>query len=333
LNNLFKNKKVLFVFGDPAGAKALLAFSDLHKNNFHSALSISNKQHAFFKEFDTEVEIVSNDTNTLTELINSINPNIIFTSTSYPIGIEFNCIKIAKKIKGITTISFVDHWTNFIIRYTNDDNIILPDKIFVIDKVAEKNACDEGIPSNILTVIGNPYHAYLKKWLPKSLKVDIKKLIFDQAKYLLFAPEPLSVFKLEKKYGFDEFQVLLLIINTLSELENEEGYHSPVLVFKCHPNHDVEDVKNKIQDLFPKEQADKVVVLSDANINLNELIYYSESVLGIFSNSLVEASIIGKRTAQILVLLEDKNLNPLLHIVNLDVVKTKKQLIQFLKKC
>jgi hypothetical protein len=332
LNNLFNNQKILFVFSDPAGAKALLALSDLYKNIFCKALSISNRHHSFFMEFDTQVEIVSNDTNTLTQLINSFNPNIIFTATSYPIGIEFNCIKIAKKLKGITTFSFVDHWTNFIIRYTYDENIILPDKIFVIDKVAEKNACDEGIPSDIITVIGNPYHTYLKKWLPKTSKVDIEKLIFDQAKYLLFAPEPLSVFKLEKKYGFDEFQVLLLIINTLSELENEEGYHSPVLVFKCHPNHDVEDVKNKIQDLFPEEQADKVVVLSDVNINLNELIYYSESVLGIFSNSLVEASIIGKRTAQILVLLEDKNLNPLLHIDFLDVIKTKEQLIQFLKK-
>jgi hypothetical protein len=332
LDNLFRNKRILFVFSDPAGAKALLALSDLYKNIFYKTLSISNRYHSFFMEFDTEVEIVSNDINTLTQLINFFNPNIIFTATSYPIGIEFNCIKIAKKLKGITTFSFVDHWTNFIIRYTNDDNTILPDKIFVIDKVAEKNACDEGIPSGIITVIGNPYHIYLKKWLPKTSKVDVKKLIFDQAKYLLFAPEPISVFKLEKKYGFDEFQVLLLIINTLSELENEVGYHPPVLVFKCHPNHDVEDVKNKIQDLFPEEQADKVVVLSDLNINLNELIYYSESVLGIFSNSLVEASIIGKRTAQILVLLEDKNLNPLSHIDYLDVIKTKEQLIQFLKK-
>lgn len=332
MNILFKNQRVLFVFSDPAGAKALLAFSDLNKNIIDESLSISNRHHSFFMDFDTEVEIVANDTNTLTELINSFKPNIIFTATSYPIGIEFNCIKIAKKIKGITTISFVDHWTNFIIRYTNDDNTILPDKIFVVDKVAEKNACEEGIPSNIIDVIGNPYYTYLKKWVPKISKIDVEKLISDRTKYLLFAPEPLSVFKLEKKYGFNEFQVLFLIMNTLSELENEEGYHSPILVFKCHPNHDVEVVKNKIQDLFPKVQVDKVVVLTDANINLNELMYYSESVLGIFSNSLVEASMLGKRTAQILVLLEDKNLNPLLHVDYLDVVKTKEQLIQFLKK-
>lgn len=332
MNELFKAKRVLFVFSDPAGAKSLLAFCDLYQHLFSAVEILSNRYHQFYSEFKIKVKVVEESESVLKQKMTDFQPDILFTATSYPSRFELISLSLSKSFVNLRSITFIDHWTNFLIRFNYNNDTIFPDQIFVIDEIAKKNACAEGIPSDIISVFGNPFHTFLKKWLPKTSRVEVEKLISNQTKYLLFAPEPLSVFNLESKYGFDEFHVLSFIANTIFELENEAGFYPPVLVFKCHPNHNVEDVKNKIRELLVNVQGVRIIILTDMNINLNDLIYYSESVLGIFSNSLVEASILGKRTAQILPFLKDKNLNPLSHLDYLNVLETKEQLIHFIKE-
>lgn len=329
---LFIAKRVLLVFSDPAGAKSLLAFYDLYQHLFSAVEILSNRYHQFYSEFKIKVKVVEESESVLKQKMTDFQPDIIFTATSYPSKFELISLSLSKSFVDLRSITFIDHWTNFLIRFNYNNDTIFPDQIFVVDERAKKNACAEGIPSYIISVFGNPFHTYLKNWLPKTSRVEVEKLISDQTRYLLFAPEPLSVFSLELKYGFDEFQVLSFIANTIFELENEARFYSPVLVFKCHPNHNVEVVKNKIRELMVKVQGIRIIIITDINISMNDLIYYSESVLGIFSNSLVEASVLGKRTAQILPFLKDKNLNPLSHLDYLNVVETKEQLIHFIKE-
>ena len=326
--NLFRGKRVLFVFSDPAGAKSLLAFSDSHKKIFEASLLISNRDHPFYGEFDSQVKTILNDLDKLIRLINEFNPDIIFTTTSFPAGIELNCIKIALKLRNVTTISFVDHWINFKARFIDNDVLYLPEKILVLDKRAKQFAKEEGIPEGLIFEFENPYYSYLKAWKSQFTPNEISKTININKKYYLYAPEPLSKFGLKKKFGFDEFQVLKFIINNIFQKGINHDY---ILVYKCHPNQSAKFVEKMIQNNYLPDEIDNILILNDSIININDLIFHSKGVLGIFSNSLVESVLIGKKTAQIIPYLSDPHLNPLTNVEGIVSIKNGDDFLNFLK--
>ncbi len=328
----FENKRILFAFSDPAGAKSLLAFCELYGKLFSAFKILSNRLYPFYVDFRSEVTIVTDVNVEIENIINDFQPNVIFTATSYPAVIELACLRIAKTKQNIRTFSFVDHWTNFKIRFEHEDTLVLPDHIFVIDEVAKSKANQEGLPESIITIFGNPYYVYLNQWTPAISRNDFENILGKSFKYILFVPEPLSEFKLEEKYGFDEFRVLSFLVKSILTLQHKKVIESLTLVFKCHPNHKWDEVMSKLTTLFTKDQLSNIVVLTESNISLNTLIYFSEAVVGIFSNSLVESTFLGKKTAQVITFLKNSSLNPLMHVKGLTIIETESQMNKFLNK-
>lgn len=299
IGDIVKNKRIAFVFGDPAGAKAMIAISKLFNSDIEEDLLLCDRSYSFFKEMYSDVCILK-DENQLFDKLNSFKPQLIFTGTSLPISLELKCLKFGKK-NNIQSAVFIDHYTNLKKRFIDEDNnLLLPDNIYVIDKRAYDLAVKDGLPDSCINIISNPYYEWLSAWVPTKSRNSIYEQLNLQVgiNYIVFAPEPLDKFNLREKYGFSEYDVL----KDIDEIICNHSIKSIKLIFKPHPNISKEEVESIVNSTFgciPQYMS----IVSD--IDFNHLIYYSSAVFGFFSNSMIEASKLGSTTFRILYKLYD----------------------------
>lgn len=274
---------ILFVFSDPGGAKPCLAL--IEENNIQNAVAVSDKRHSFYIDFTTKVQILEGN---FQELIDLVQPTLIFTGTSYTSNIEKNFIRIATN-KNISCYSFVDHWTSFIKRFSGTDGkIILPDQIWVIDKRAKQLAINDGIPADRILITGNPYYEWLKKWKPSiTKKLFVKNLgLEDNQKFLLFAPDPLSNVDGQNIYGIDEISGTLALISLFHN--NQIKLQDWIVLIKTHPNQD----RIKLESIIPENASFKLL---PADVDTNTVMFYADLVMGFFSSLLIEANIMNRK--------------------------------------
>jgi hypothetical protein len=279
-NNLFKpDSNGLFVFSDPGAAKGVLAQALKMKNNLEKLYILSDRNYSFYKDFGFDVIVLDKLEN---YHIDNLELDFIFTGTSYTSKLELNFIKYAKK-KGIKTFSFVDHWTSIKNRFKYNDYYIFPDYILLIDQRAKEIAIQEGLLEKDIVIWGNPYYEYLKNWIPSISKNQIFKNLGlkENKKLVVFAPDPISNINGKGIYGFDEFDA----INELNKILVSNNFDFN-LVLKLHPNQNKE-ILNYIYN--------KNIVIANSEIDSNLLIYYSDIVIGFFSNFLIEANIMNKK--------------------------------------
>jgi hypothetical protein len=310
-----ENKRGLFIFGDPAGAKACLSICYTLNNDLN--LALSNRVYPFYENFITTVE--NSTTKTIVEWFDYHNPDYLFTGTSLPDKNELLFIKEAQKRK-IVSFSFIDHWINIKERFKLNEDYVYPSKICLINKQAREIAISEGIPAEIIQVNDNPYYDYLKKWHPPFSKIEMLEQLKlnSETEYILYAPEPFTKFDLQNKYGFDEVSGLKHIINALNELQDWDLH----IVVKAHPNQN--------HQIFDEILHNKnVTYVTDFDINL--LLYYSKCVFGFFSNSLIEASKMNCTIYRLLIDLKNPALDPLNELSIGKKIKNKRELLTELK--
>ena len=64
---------------------------------------------------------------------------LVLTGTSSESMLEIEFIARAR-VNGIRTISLLDHWVNYVERFTREGSVFLPDEIWVTDEIAHKIA-------------------------------------------------------------------------------------------------------------------------------------------------------------------------------------------------
>ena len=101
----------------------------------------------------------------VTNYINKIKPSLILVSASANIDLEGFFIKASKE-QGIITASFVDIWTNYLMRFKHEGELIFPDNILAIDKKCAEEMISDGIPKNLIRIIGQPYLENLTRNIP-----------------------------------------------------------------------------------------------------------------------------------------------------------------------
>lgn len=286
-----ENRKVLAAFSDPAGAKAVLAYLSIYGIYANKVIVISDREYGFYKDFGYEV--FQAEKRSAPEWV--ADAEVLIAGTSYPANLEFELVHEAIKAR-IPSISLLDHWTNLRLRYERNGRRVLPDVIGLVNKQAREQAVNEGLPSEKLEVIGNPYHEYLKNWRPQvSRKELLVSIALNPLKpYILYAPEPFSQFNLKAKYGFDEIDGLNLIMQAMNGLT--DGVLA--VVIKGHPNQNHQLFEAELVKL----NSANIVYISEGDFNL--LSYYAIGVIGFFSNALVEASLLGKPIIRPLILLK-----------------------------
>ncbi|MDO0825372.1 hypothetical protein [Desulfosporosinus nitroreducens] len=125
----------------------------------------------------------------------------LVTGTSWSNKLELKVIAACKEAR-IPTISILDYWSNYQARFKDDlGNFIYPDTYIVMDELAAKEAIQEGVPSNILKVLGHPgLDKYIALQRRKTTSIGNKKKI-------LFLSQPLSALY-GKELGYTEQQAL-----------------------------------------------------------------------------------------------------------------------------
>ncbi len=271
--------KGLFVFSDPGGAKAILAYVQI--NQIEEFLIVSDRSYSFFEDFGLEVKECSAEE--VITIFNEFKPDYLFTGTSYTSKIELDFINESNN-QGIRSIAFIDHYTRFKDRFESDGKEIYPSEIALIDQKALRLARECGLDSySNLLVTGNFYHNFLNHWKPNTSRDELyDKLDLDYSKKLVvYAPEPLSnVDNAGQVFGFDEVETTAGLLSALdSELDKLN------FVLTLHPNQNLALLEPTITDN---------IVLNQNRAKVNELIHYADVVIGMFSNFLIEAEAMGK---------------------------------------
>ncbi|MBK78273.1 MAG: hypothetical protein CMC88_04100 [Flavobacteriaceae bacterium] len=275
--NIVKGKG-LFIFSDPGGAKPVLSF--IYNKKIKNYKIISDRKYNFFNDFNLKVENYNIKSNN--ELFKAYKPDYVFTGTSYTSKIELKFISKAKDLN-IKTYTFIDHYSRYKDRFKFNGVYIFPDVIFLTDNKAKKIAYKAGL--NLYSKIfisGNFFHEYLNKWKPKiSKKIFFSSFkINNNQKIILFAPDPLSNIDGKKVLLFDETDVWIDLSKAINKISLTSN---PLLIIKFHPNQNINYLKRIVKE-FPVKK-----YLFVNSTNTNELIYYSNIVVGIYSSLLIEA--------------------------------------------
>ena len=291
--------KGIFVFSDPAGANSVLALIDqlLHFGLQKKDLQVfTNSTGVFDKKYNDVVQRLDFDKEEVWSITRQFRPDYLFSATSTN-DFEHNWrgVALSKKIR---TIGFIDHWTNYLDRFTFNNETIFPDEIWVINEIARKEAIEAGLPENRIVISGNPYYEKVKGYKPTISKQSLYSSLGlnSSKKTILFISDNIkSSFAKDENgdciLGFDEFTVLKDVLVSLKELENKINYHQYQFVIKLHPRSE----KNKFDSLIKFNTSKNLEILTLQKCDPLSINYYSDYVLGMFSNMVIESVLMGKK--------------------------------------
>ena len=298
--------KGIFVFSDPAGANSTLTLIDNitkcgGKNN-EDFMVFTNSVGVFPNEYTDFVKIRDFNTKVYSEILAKFKPDYIFTATSNN-NYEHN-IRLLSQQKGIRTIAFIDHWTGYFKRFTFNNKTHFPDEIWVINDIAKKEAIEAGLPEDKIFISGNPYYEKIKKFVPKDGKESFLRdhdIPLDK-KIIMFISENLrESFPKDSKdkctLGFDEFTVLSDILNSLYQIHNKGliDFSRYLFLIKIHPRGKI----SKFDSLIGNRKYKFLNVEVRKKIDPLTITYYSDYVLGMFSNMVIEALLMGKKVLRV----------------------------------
>ena len=298
--------KGVFVFSDPAGANSILALIDNilkcgGKNN-ENFMVFTNSVGVFSNEYTNLVKIKDFSTKFYSEILTKFKPDYIFTATSNN-SYEHN-IRLLSQEKRIRTIAFIDHWTSYLKRFTFNNKTLFPDEIWVINDIAKKEAIEAGLPEDKIFISGNPYYEKIRKFTPEIKKIDFfkKENLPLNKKVVLFISDNIkeSFPKNENNecsLGFDEFTVLSDVLNSLCEIHNKGliDFSKYLFLIKIHPRGKI----SKFDSLIRNRKYKFLNVEVRKKINPMIITYYSDYVLGMFSNMVIEALLMGKKVIRV----------------------------------
>lgn len=275
----------VFVYSDPGGAKPVLSLANQISNKDDTHLIISDRKYSFQDSFNLQISTPGNSPE---EDLVKKKARFLFTGTSYTSNIELSYIEAAKKLN-IPSLSFVDAPTNILRRFNFQGTKIFPDYILVPDEETREKAISEGISREITEIFPNPWYAYLKSWSPKKTKEDTLKdfgITQDERSLIVFVPDPISnIPELVGKHGFSETEALRDLLPTLRNLNK-----TCKLIVVPHPNQNISLLERELSD------EDKLfITIINQGSDINALLYYSDLVLGFFSNALIEAQLLGTK--------------------------------------
>jgi len=292
----------LVVFSDPGGAKPCLSLAKKWRKS-DELLVCSDRQYSFFETFGIPVRDCRG--NEASAIFDEFRPDSLFTATSYTSRIEMDFVREAVE-RGIPSASFVDHYTGFDVRFGTGSERLLPAEIHVLDARARVLACEAGLPEEKIRITGNPYHEFLRQWRSQLSREEVFRLLEippSGAKTILFAPDPLSNAGGVEKFGTDEVAVLQILLECLGQT----GHYFNLLI-KAHPNQSLDYLNTGFESVPANVQVRLVPATKD--FCLNDLIYHSDLVAGMFSSLLSEADVLGRKTLPIFI-----GLNPRLKLL------------------
>ena len=204
-------------------------------------------------------------------------PALVLTATSLE-GPEREAI-VQAHLDGVPSLSVLDFWSNYRLRFENGNGLVLPDKIAVMDYLAVREMKAEGFPESRLVITGQPAFDCLaerrKDFNERHAYWTRKYYGFREGrKTVVFASQPLAAQPYD--YGFNEHTVLPLVIQAVNELGVD-------LIIRPHPREYIGDLECYASP--------NVRILRRGLVH--ELLMSADLVVGMNSELLVEACYLG----------------------------------------
>jgi len=258
-------KKIAFLAHDPGGYDVLL-----------SVVQRLQKEHVPLEFYCLGPAAKLNPVNVTSEseVVQTIQSMLLekklsglVTGTSWGNQLELEIISACKAAL-IPTIAILDYWSNYQARFKNNiGHLIYPDHYIVMDEMAKEEAIQEGVPSNILQVLGHP-------GLDKYIAIERRKICFtNKKKKLLFLSQPLSALYGEE-LGYTEQQVLEDCIMVV------QGDNDYSLSVKFHPKDD-EELKQRYLDISVVGDLRDIMTEYDVIIGMNTMGLLHAVLMGI----------------------------------------------------
>jgi hypothetical protein len=213
-----------------------------------------------------------------TELNKLIEESDIFIlGTSWQSDLEYNVINLIKN-NNKYIISILDHWTNYLSRFTRNNILSLPNEIAVCDSYAMEISIKEF--KNFDLKISLIQNYYFNEIINKNDNYEPIQIQFDY----LYICEPISLpllmsHKGLKFYDFDEFYILNDFLNGIDK-------KSKILI-RLHPSEE----KDKYIKVL--EQSERNFTISE-NTSLLYDIKSSKNIYGWCSMALIVAKVLKK---------------------------------------
>lgn len=237
------------------------------------------------------------------QFLEDCKPDLLILGTAWEKNLEKALLKKATA-RGIRTLAMVDNWSYFRERFLGLDNqnLVFPDKVAVVDEAARRQALQEGIPPERMVITGQPHLESLPKkagqpavrnqadrlrrqWLAASAGETAHRLI-------LFVSEPLSTYSgpTSPYYrGYTEVDALKGVLQAAEVVGQRRGLRTRV-VAKLHPREELAS-----SPLVAWAASQKVRI--EKEIPPLASFLASDAVVGMASMALLEAACVGRPAA------------------------------------
>jgi hypothetical protein len=222
--------------------------------------------------------------------LDEFNPQAVVIGTSLNSWTERYFCK-QTKMKGIFCFGFVDWWSNFSHRFSTPatlDMQFIPDQIGVIDEIARKGCIAEGIPDNLLKVIGNPYWDYLvsipQKKIAATRVMMRKKFQIKENEYcgIIFSS---NIRNLNLNLGYDEID----FFKSITPLPLTTATGNPIHWYvKPHP---IENA-TELRAIMKKNDINAALL---ERIVAFDALALGDYIVGMCSTTLFEAALLHKK--------------------------------------
>jgi hypothetical protein len=236
----------------------------------------------------------------VTYYINKIKPSLILLSASANIDLEFFFIKVSKEQK-IITASFVDMWANYLMRFKHDGKLMFPDNILAIDEKCAEEMVSDGIPQNLIRIIGQPYLESLTKNIP---------ILGSKT---LFTSQPVKKY-LNDGLGYDETDFWKICLPAIKKLGNDKALAT------LHPEEEIKAVKEaNLNIIFSAGQGMKDII-------------NCHTIIGMSSMQMMVGYLWGRKVASVQPRLRKKDPSPLSRWGLIPLLEKNDELVKFLQE-
>lgn len=241
---------------------------------------------------------------TLSELDETKNPSLLLTGTSEYAGEDNYFWRWARR-KKIPSIAYVDSWTYYWQRFSSqtagkEKFDLMPDFVAVIDELMRSRMKEYGCDEKKLIVTGNPVFDVINDFRQKEVP-EIKELVKKKlgSQYIMFVGEPFNgkVFdgKEKESLGYTESEVLGMVIDAFEAFGRKTGVKY-TLAYKSHPR---AAVSLEVKSLVESYSANNFVSLVVSELPSYDLVANSKMVIGMTSQLLHEAMLMGANVLSI----------------------------------
>lgn len=289
--------RVFAIGGDPGGASALAGVIEwLRQEGRVEVTAFAYRQAASIWKsrglaFDLVPEDISRQQSK--DLLAASRAALLLLGTSVnDLDLEKFFLESAGDL-GIRSLAVLDYWSNYRLRFARmGGELLLPDKIAVMDARACREMVAEGFPEERLVVTGQPAFDRLRGLRDAfSDAGEIRRRVgaAPDARLVVFASQPIGeVYGRDETapgwLGYVESDVLDILVASLDQIAEHQNVPI-VLVIRPHPREDAAK--------FSSVRARRIRLVLDRDVDAYELVMASDLLVGMNSILLLEASYLG----------------------------------------